>query len=58
MNKKAYIMPLMGVSRFDFNDYCAGQNSIPYGEGDGPGIAEGKERQDKEEPDNDWGSLW
>lgn len=48
----------MGVSRFDFNDYCAGQNSIPFGGEDGPGMADGKERQDKEEPDNDWGSLW
>ena len=60
MNKKAYIIPLVKVSHYDFcEQYCAGENSIPYGGGEGGGgIAEGKEREDKDERDNGWGNLW
>lgn len=38
--------------------FMAGDNSIPFGGEDGPGIAEGKERQDSAEQNDDWGSLW
>lgn len=58
MNKKAYIIPLVKVTRTDCcEQYCAGENSIPGGEGGGPGIAEGKERKE-EKNDNGWGNLW
>lgn len=58
MNKKAYIVPLVNVTHTNLcEQYCAGENSIPGGEGGGPGIAEGKERKE-ESYDNDWGNLW
>ena len=56
--KKAYILPLMQVSMPKMDNYMAGVNSIPEGEGGGPGIAEGKERQDDKVKDDSWGSLW
>jgi hypothetical protein len=32
--------------------------SLPGGGEGGPGIAEGKERDDQKEEDNKWGNLW
>ena len=68
MKKKQYVQPLMESDTCStLNAYMAGDNSIPYGGGDGPGIAEGKEREesnvneiseDKSEEENSWGNLW
>ena len=59
MKKKQYVQPLMESDTCStLNAYMAGDNSIPYGGGDGPGIAEGKERNEQEEKDSSWGNLW
>ena len=58
MHKKTYITPLLQTDSVLTRCYICGDNSIPGGGEGGPGIAEGKERKDDENPDNGWGSLW
>ncbi len=63
MKKKIYIKPLTESENcFTTLVYMAGDNSIPYGGEDGPGIAEGKERQGQDalekNEDRTWGNLW
>ena len=59
MKKKKYIMPSTEVDNcFVITPYMAGDNSVPWGGDDGPGIAEGKERNDEDKEDSSWGNLW
>ncbi len=59
MEKKRYMMPLTVQENITaLNVYMAGDNSIPGGEGDGGGVAEGKERDDISNETDKWGNLW
>ncbi len=60
MKKTIYIAPLMNCKHVKLTHvYMAGENSVSYGGTGGSGIAEGKERKDNtEDRDNGWGSLW
>lgn len=57
MEKKTYQMPmLIEISVQQKLSLCSA--SLPGGGEGGPGIAEGKERDDQKEEDNKWGNLW
>lgn len=58
MEKKAYVMPTVQADTVQPLCYICGDNSIPSGGTGGPGIAEGKEREDEKAQDDSWGSLW
>ncbi len=56
MEKKIYKTPLMDVQTSELlNMVC---KSLEEGEGDGPGIAEGKDRNDVQDDNSAWGNLW
>lgn len=57
MEKKTYQMPMLTLTSVQQKlSLCSA--SLPGGGEGGPGIAEGKERDDQKEEDNKWGNLW
>ena len=59
MKKKLYIKRSLEFENCSaLIAYMAGDNSVPWGGDDGPGIAEGKERNDEDKDDSSWGNLW
>lgn len=58
MKKSAYIAPQQETLLSVPCTYVCGDNSLPYGGEDGPGVAETKQREDDPEEPTPWGSLW
>lgn len=56
MKKKLYISPEMSERRIIAMQMIC--DSLPQGEGDDPGVAEGKERDDFNQDKGNWGNLW
>ena len=56
MEKKIYKAPLVEIQASELlNIVC---KSLEEGEGPGPGVAEGKDRNNEGEDDSTWGNLW
>lgn len=58
MKKSAYIAPQQETLLFVSRTYVCGDDSLPFGGDDGPGVVETKQREDELEEPTPWGSLW